>query len=249
MLRPPAPFFFKQGPQAVILLHAYSGSSNDVRLTARFLQRHHYTVYAPIFTGHATADPRDILRDGSPQQWWQDTQAAIETVKGAGYQQIAIFGLSLGGIFATRALEMDPSLVGGGVFSSPIITSRQTNVPRQFPKMARHVYRQQQLPEDQMTEQLNWIEGHLPIQLGQINQFVDQVQTDLGRIQVPFFIAQGGRDEMISAQSGQQLMDALERQGKTVSYHYYPDATHVLTVNSAHQELEAAILSYLTTIF
>jgi Esterase/lipase len=51
VLRQPTPFFFEQGPQAVILLHAYSGSSNDVRLLARFLQRHDYTVYAPIFTG------------------------------------------------------------------------------------------------------------------------------------------------------------------------------------------------------
>lgn len=249
MLRQPTPFFFEQGPQAVILLHAYSGSSNDVRLLARSLQRHNYTVYAPIFTGHATDDPRDILREGSPEQWWRDTQAAIKAVRAAGYQQIAVFGLSLGGIFATRALEVDRELVGGGVFSSPIITNQHTNVPQQFPRMARHVYRQQDLSEDQIKTRLAWIREQLPIQLGQINQFVTGVQANLNHVKSPFFIAQGGQDEMISAQSGLQLKQALEQTGQVVDYHFYETASHVLTVNTAHQQLETDVLSYLTTIF
>lgn len=67
MIRKPTPLFFEQGPHAVILLHAYSGSSNDMRLLARRLESENYTVLAPIFTGHATGDPADILREGSPQ--------------------------------------------------------------------------------------------------------------------------------------------------------------------------------------
>ncbi|MCF7523307.1 hypothetical protein L3X07_08475 [Levilactobacillus brevis] len=65
----------------MILLHAYSGSSNDMRLLARRLQSENYTVLAPIFSGHATGDPADILRQGSPQQWWQDTQTAIANLR------------------------------------------------------------------------------------------------------------------------------------------------------------------------
>ena len=47
----PEPFFFEAGPRAVLLLHAYTGSANDVRLLRRFLERNGYTVYAPNFTG------------------------------------------------------------------------------------------------------------------------------------------------------------------------------------------------------
>ena len=33
----PEPFFFEAGPRTVLLLHAYTGSANDVRLLGRFL--------------------------------------------------------------------------------------------------------------------------------------------------------------------------------------------------------------------
>ncbi|MDN6355119.1 MAG: carboxylesterase, partial [Lactiplantibacillus plantarum] len=32
MLKQPEPFFFEHGQHAVILLHAYAGSANDVRM-------------------------------------------------------------------------------------------------------------------------------------------------------------------------------------------------------------------------
>lgn len=45
----------------MLLLHAYSGSPNDVRMLARYLEKSEYTVYAPLFTGHGTLAPQDIL--------------------------------------------------------------------------------------------------------------------------------------------------------------------------------------------
>ncbi|WP_373748590.1 alpha/beta hydrolase, partial [Jeotgalibaca porci] len=50
----PQPFLFEAGPRAVLLLHAYTGSANDVRMLGRHLQREGYTVYAPNFSGHAS---------------------------------------------------------------------------------------------------------------------------------------------------------------------------------------------------
>ncbi|GAB7168388.1 hypothetical protein TUA1478L_03840 [Lactiplantibacillus plantarum] len=47
MLKQPEPFFFEHGQHAVILLHAYAGSANDVRMLARALEREDYTVYGP----------------------------------------------------------------------------------------------------------------------------------------------------------------------------------------------------------
>lgn len=249
MVRQPTAFFFQEGPQAVILLHAYSGSSNDVRLLARFLQRHNYSVYAPIFTGHATSDPRDILTEGSVQRWWQDTLAAINHVSQAGFSEIAIFGLSLGSIFAAKALEERSDLAGGGVFASPIASNNETNVPTQFPRMAKKVYQQQQLATVEIATNLAWIKQQLPAQLEAINQFNRVVEANLIKIKRPFFIAQGGKDEMINPKSGIRLAQRLHQQGKITDYHFYDDASHVLTVNSAHQQLEQDLLSYLTTIF
>jgi len=37
----PKPFYFDNGPKAVVLLHSFSGTSTDMRLLGRFLERHY----------------------------------------------------------------------------------------------------------------------------------------------------------------------------------------------------------------
>lgn len=250
MLKRPEPFFFEHGDNAVILLHAYSGSANDVRLLARALERENYSIYAPQFSGHATGDPRDILRDGSPEQWWQDTQQAISFVRQKGYTKISIFGLSLGGIFATMALENDSALLGGGVFSSPILPSAHSNVPAMFMTLSARQFAQQGLTTVEQQRVLASLQPASQEQLAAITRFTaNQVQAHLTQLTRPFFIGQGGQDELIDAMVAPRLRDQLTAQGLAVDYHWFAAAGHVITVNRAHHELEQAVLTYLKTIY
>ncbi|KRK86562.1 esterase lipase [Levilactobacillus koreensis JCM 16448] len=218
-----------------------------MRLLARRLESEHYTVLAPIFAGHATGDPADILREGSPQRWWQDTQDAIAFLRQRGYQQIAIFGLSLGGLFATRALQMDATLLGGGTIASPVIFKGQTNVPSAFIEMARAAYAAQHLSAEELAQRLAWLQAHLDAQLTAIQAFADTTATHLDRIKQPVFIAQGDADQMIDPRSGKWLADAYPT--NQIDFHEYAGAGHVLTVNAAHHALETDILTFLHTIF
>jgi len=250
VLKRPEPFFFEHGENAVILLHAYSGSTNDVRILARALERENYSIYAPQFSGHATGDPWDILRQGSPEQWWQDTQQAISFVRQKGYTKISVFGLSLGGIFATLALENDPDLLGGGVFSSPILPSDHSNVPAMFMSLSARQFKQQGLTETAQQQALTALEPASQAQLKAISQFTaEQVQAHLSQLTRPFFIGQGGQDELIDAKVASRLRDQLQSQGLAVDYHWFANAGHVITVNQAHHELEHAVLTYLKTIY
>ena len=245
---PGEPFYFNGGRPAVILLHAYSGNSNDVRMLGRALQKHGYTVYAPVFTGHG-GDPCRILRDGDPAVWWEDTQLAIRRLRDSGHDQLAIFGLSLGGLFATRALENDAQLNGGGIFASPITSWGRSNVPDYFPRLAMNYYRKEQTPSAMVTTKMAWIKEHLPAQLAAIQAMSKQLDANLDQLHCPFFIAQGGRDEMIDPNSGGQLADRLRAQRTPVDYHFYPNAIHLLTVNTAHRQLFSDVLDYLQTLF
>lgn len=241
-------FYFNGGRQGVILLHAYSGNSNDVRMLGRELQKNGYTVYGPLFTGHG-GDPVRIIRDGDPEEWWADTQVAIRRLRDNGISQLAVFGLSLGGLLATRALENDPGLAGGGIFASPITTWGASNVPAYFPKLALDYYRREKTPADEVRTKMAWIKDHLPDQLAKIQAMSRELDDHLPNIRHPFFIAQGGKDEMIDPQSGQQLARRLTAQGTPVDYHFYPGATHLLTVNTAHRQLFTDVLKYLQKLF
>lgn len=247
MIQLPKPFFFEGGSQAVILLHAYASNANDVRMLGRYLQRQGYTILGPMFTGHGTGEPADILSKGSPAAWWQDTQRAIQFLRDKQYERICIFGLSLGGIFAMRALEQDTGLLGGGAFSSPIISSHKNNLTPEFVKLAKATYKTMGVAGEPEQQRLNWLTAHLPAQLSQIDQFAGTVADDLSRVQQPAFIAQGGQDELIDSQKAYTLRDALIN--SRVSFHYYEDAGHVITVNSAHHQLEQDLTAYLKRIF
>jgi len=250
MLKQPEPFFFEHGDQVVILLHAYSGSANDVRMLARVLERANYSVYAPQFTGHATGDPRDIVTQGSPAKWWEDTQRAISFVRQKGYTKVSIFGLSLGGLFATLALADDPELLGGGIFSSPVLPTATTAVAAMFIQRSRQLLTRQHLDAAAQTPIIAALKPAVAAQLTAVGQFTRTViQPQLAHLTRPYFIAQGGQDELIDATGAARLRDQLQTQGLPVDYHWYPTAGHVLTVNAAHHQLEQAVLTYLKTIY
>ena len=94
------PFFFKHGKRAVLLLHGFTGTSADVRMLGRFLEKQGYTSLAPHYKGHGV-DPEELIHTG-PDEWWQDVLQGYQELKDAGYDQIAVAGLSLGGVFSLK---------------------------------------------------------------------------------------------------------------------------------------------------
>lgn len=242
MFSRPEPFYFKHGPHGIILLHAFASNPNDVRLLARKLERLNYSVYAPMLTGHGTGDFTDILVNANPRVWQVDVQRAIEFMRSEQMESVSIFGISLGGIFATWALEQDSTLLMGGAFGSPIVSDDNFNVHNMFMQMAEADYKQQKMPEPLMTEKLSWLAEHVDDQLNEIANFTHEVAGNLAKIKQPYFVAQGTSDEIINPNSGKRLSDAM--QGMNIQFHEY-DAGHMLTVNGAHHQLENDLIAFL----
>lgn len=232
---------------AVILLHAYTGSSSDMRLVALALNQAGYPVLVPHFTGHATAEPLDILQKGNVELWWQDTVVAIQKLQDQGYDQIACFGLSLGSLFALKAILTKPVVVGGGVISAPLFTKDLSAVTRKFPQYAQKVYRYTDRDQSTVATKLAQIKELLPQQLAQVKALAAQEQAALDQLAKPLFIAQGGADEIVDPQGALTLKAKLK--DKLISWHWYPEARHVLTVNRAHQQLQKDMLTFLAQNF
>ncbi|AMB98787.1 hypothetical protein AWM75_01710 [Aerococcus urinaehominis] len=242
----PQPFLFnsEDAKRAILLLHAYTGSANDVRMLGRALNRAGYTVYAPHLSGHATADVFDLV-DFSASQWVADGQAAYEKLKNQGYQEIAIFGLSLGGVIATQLVINNPEVLAGGVFCSPIMTEdlKQTQVPSQFVQYTKQVLKAQEFNQMDIERALEKIQPGLEQTLNSINSLQAQIRQDLEKISCPFFIADAGQDELISHQSGADLNKVLVN--AQTDYHHYPESGHVVTVGPTRRQLEADLITFL----
>lgn len=241
----PKPLFTENGSRAVLLLHAYSGSSNDVRMLSRCLEKENYTVYSPNFSGHATFSPENIL-EKTTVDWWQDTLDAVQFLKEKGYQQIAIFGLSMGGIFTMGALtERIEGLIGGGFFCSPIFPVKN-NVPENFVRYSETILKAAGVSEAERTARLAKIKESAYVQLNDIEAYSKKTAARLGEVTVPIFMAQAGKDEMVDAMGVYKTAQTLAQTRFTLNW--YPNSGHVITVGPDHKQLEQDVVNFLTTL-
>ncbi len=242
----PQSFYFKKGNKAILLLHAYSGSANDVRMLGRVLEKSEYTVYAPMFSGHGTLDPNEILAAG-PTIWWQDVRQSLAFLQEEGFEEVAVFGLSMGGIFATALIEEFPQIViGGGSFCSPIIPTTKENILVNFLDYSKKVLSYQQTTDEIVTQQLAQMEPKIQAQLKEIQTFSASIAQKLKTIHVPIFLAQAGKDQMIDPNGFYAIQKELQ-QTRTIAI-WYAKSGHVLTVSEEHKQLEEDVLAFLNTL-
>lgn len=242
----PKDLFFEAGNRAVILFHAYTGSTVDVRRTARALQKAGYTVYAPNFTGHATGSIENVLKAG-PEVWHQDSKDAFKFLHDKGYEEVAAFGLSLGGAFALRTAIDGYCPIGAGLFSSAIMESmHDSNIFKTFLGFAREEKKRKGLPEEQIEKELDAISEKVPSQLDANDHFFKGIQEDLDRLTVPFYIAESGKDELITPDSGKNL--AREIHNAAVTLHTFPESTHVITIGPEFVEFQNTVIDFLNDL-
>lgn len=248
-LKMPEDFNLTGDKAAVLLLHAYTGTTADIRLVAGALNRAGYDVTGFNFAGHATFDPTNILINGNPNLWEQQAIEHLQAIQQKFGDNVFVFGLSLGGIYAMDLLEKFPNLRGGGVFSSPIMRGddiNSSNLINSFFEYAQIVQSYDQNHSDgEKQEKMTYLHDHLREQLDEIRTFQLQVRQNLAAITAPIFIAQGDQDEIIDANLAKELSQNLPN-AKSVDLKWYQGASHVLTTNTAKKDLINDVLQFIT---
>lgn len=243
MYQAPKPFFFanEQATKAVVMFHGYAGSTNDMRMLARSLQRQNYAVYCANFAGHGTGEPRDILTKNI-DDWLQDARDAVSYVRDRGYKEVAVCGLSLGGLIATWMLAECKDIKTGIAISAPYIMQVTEHFYDQFIYYANLAYRAQGLAETTIMANDQALRLAVPKQIEEITHLSEMVNKRAGEIYQPMLLAQGEADNMLNLGSAATFASYLPMEP---TIQYYPDAGHVLTVNEAHHALEADVLHFL----
>jgi carboxylesterase len=233
--------YFKKGKRAILLLHAYTGSYNDVRMLGRFLEKENYTILAPLFSGHGTNNAQDILAK-DPEVWWKDTQKALSFLGTEGFKEIAVLGLSMGGVFALRALEQYDHLIGGGAFCSPLIVDRPNTIHPNFLLYAKNIWQKSQGEplSEQMLQQLTTDSLR---QLNEIEQFAKRTFENLPQIKKPVFLAQAGNDQLVDPEGIHQVVQNLKQ--TRYNLQWYPNSGHVITIGVDRKEFERDVLNFI----
>lgn len=239
----PKPFFFKKGPRAVILLHGFTGNSADVRMLGRFLETNGYTSIAPHYAGHGVA-PEELV-DTGPVDWWKDVEQAYDTLIEEGYTEIAVAGLSLGGVFSLKLGYTKP--IKGIVSMCAPMNMKSTDLMYQGVLKYARDYKNYEGKSDELIEKEIEAFQEKPMEsLADLRDLVADVKEHVDHIYAPLFVVQGRLDTVIDLDSANIIYDNSESTDKQIKW--YENSGHVITLDKEKKQLHEDIFTFLESL-
>lgn len=239
----PKPFFFKAGPRAVLLLHGFTGNSADVRMLGRFLETKGYTSIAPHYAGHGVAPER--LVDTGPDDWWKDVEQAYNTLMEEGYTDIAVAGLSLGGVFSLKLGYTKP--IKGIVTMCAPMTMKTTDLMYQgVLKYAREYKRFEGKSNELIEKELEAFQQKPMESLTDLRELVADVRQHVDHVYAPLLVVQGELDTVIDIDSANVIYDNSESTDKKIKW--YENSGHVITLGKEKKQLHEDIYTFLESL-
>lgn len=234
----PKPFMFEAGERAVLLLHGFTGNSSDVRMLGRYLQERGYTCHAPIYKGHGVP-PEELVTTG-PRDWWKDVLMGYDLLKSKGYQEIAVAGLSLGGVFS---LKVGYTLPVKGIITmcAPMSFKSVDTMNEGVLKYAREYKKREGKDAKQIELEMSRLE---PMQtLEALQELITGVRESLSNIQTPTFVVQARQDEVINPESAEIIYNEIKESNKQLKW--YEKSGHVITLDKEKQQLHEDVHRFL----
>jgi len=239
----PKPFTFEAGPRAVLLLHGFTGHSADVRMLGRFLEKKGYTSHAPIYRGHGV--PPEELIQSNPEQWWEDVQEALQHLKELGYEEIAVAGLSLGGVLGLK-LAYSTQLTAVIPMCAPMYFDNQTQLTVGFESFSKEYKQLEQKSEDEIEKEVNILMKESVGLFEKLKETIEEVKENIDTIYTPIFVVQAGKDQIINPESATYIYENVESDRKETKW--YKESTHVITLDKQKEELYEDIYQFLESL-
>ncbi|MEH7237654.1 alpha/beta hydrolase [Bacillus sp. JJ1562] len=233
----PKPFFLKGGDKAVLLLHSFTSNTRDVKELGKFLHMNGFSCYAPVYEGHGLS-PEQLVST-NPKEWWRSVEEGYHFLIKEGYAQIAVIGISLGGIFA---LNIGQTFKVNGIVTMSVPYKREiSSLKGRLLKYARAFKQFEGKDEKEISIELDQLEKS-PCLINFKNH-IDTTMEGIERINQPIRIMYGELDESLYKESAIYIHDRVSTNDKSI--HSYPNSTHLMTLGSDQKFINKDILSFL----
>ncbi|WP_096190191.1 alpha/beta hydrolase [Evansella halocellulosilytica] len=239
-VKQPKPFTLEGGNRAVLLLHGFTGNSADVRMLGRFLNNKGYTCHAPHMKGHGVP-PEELVHTG-PKDWWEDVVNAYNHLKGMGHEEIAVCGLSLGGVFS---LKLGYTLPVKGIIPmcAPMYIKSEETMYQGVLEYARKYKKWEGKAEEQIEEEMEKFKETPMNTLKALRELNQEVRENVNMIYAPTFVVQARHDEMINTDSANIIYNEVQSDLKDLKW--YEESGHVITLDKERDELHEDIYAFL----
>ncbi|WP_062109248.1 alpha/beta hydrolase [Bacillus niameyensis] len=239
-IKPPQPFTFKAGKRAVLLLHGFTGNSADVRMLGRYLENQGYTCHAPQYKGHGVP-PEELVHTG-PDDWWEDVMNGYQFLKDNGHEEIAVAGLSLGGVFSLK-LGYTVPIKGIIPMCAPMYFKSEKSMYDGILKYAKEYKQFEGKSKEQIEEEMENFRKTPMNTLKSLQHLISDVRDQVETIYAPLFVVQARHDEMINPNSANIIYEETESTYKDIKW--YENSTHVITLGPEKETLHEDIYRFL----
>lgn len=239
----PKPFFIEKGKRAVLLLHGFTGTSADVRMLGRFLEKKGYTSLAPHYRGHGVP-PEELIRTG-PEQWWEDVLSGYNTLIEAGYDEIAVAGLSLGGVFSLK-MGYNKPLKGIVTMCAPMSMRTTDLMYEGVLSYAKEYKKYEGKDEKTIAQEVQALRQHSMPSLADLRELIYDVRNHIDHIYAPLFVVQGSLDDVINPDSANVIFEGAESPIKQMKW--YEESGHVITLGPEKVQLHEDIFEFLESL-
>ncbi|WP_312452907.1 alpha/beta fold hydrolase [Exiguobacterium sp.] len=234
---------YLEGPgPAVLLLHSFTGSANEMRGLARFLHAAGYTCYAPNYAGHGESPER--LFATTIEDVWQSAQVGLSFLQDRGHKDIFLVGQSLGGVMALRLAEQS-GCAGLVLLSTPVLERTIAGLEH---RVRRYTERYFQFDDRSPEWIADFVDRHFPRpekDLRALQQFILDTGIVLPKITQPIALFLGALDDAVYHASLERIETTVSsRDQKKV---LLPNSKHLLTLDRDKQRLFEEILVFLKT--
>ncbi|MGG3555345.1 carboxylesterase [Peribacillus frigoritolerans] len=237
------PFTFEGGKRAVLLLHGFTGNSADVRMLGRYLEKQGYTCHAPHYEGHGVP-PEELVKTG-PEDWWKDVMMGYDFLKSKGHEEIAVAGLSLGGVFSLK-LGYTVPIKGIVTMCAPMYIKSEEMMFKGVLEYAREFKKYEGKTQEQIELEMDLLADKPMNTLKALQELITDVREHVDLIYAPTFVVQGRHDDVINPKSADIIIDSIESPVKKIKW--YEDSGHVITLDKQKDELHEDVLEFLESL-
>ncbi len=234
------PFTFKAGKRAVLLLHGFTGNTADVRMLGRFLEKRGYTCHAPLYKGHGV--PPEVLVQTGPDDWWKDVMDGYQLLKSMGYEEIAVAGLSLGGVFSLK-LGYTVPIKGIIPMCAPMYIKSEDVMYEGILEFAREYKQREGKTGEQIEREIDEYKKTPMNTLKALQTLISGVRQNIDMIYAPTFVVQARVDDMINTNSANIIYNEIESHIKKIKW--YEESGHVITLDKERDQLHEDIYQFL----
>ncbi|MGM8215275.1 alpha/beta hydrolase [Bacillaceae bacterium W0354] len=242
-IKKPETFTFEAGDRAVLLLHGFTGNSADVRMLGRFLEKKGYTCHAPIYEGHGE-EPEKLI-DSDADQWWQDALQGYEHLQRLGYEEIAVAGLSLGGVLSLK-LAINKPVKGVIPICAPVFFDNVEELSKGFKHFASEYKQLEQKDDEQIGQEVHELMENSRHMFQTLNKLIKDVHSQIEYIYAPTLVLQAEEDEMINMDSANYIYEKVQSDQKDIIW--YEGAPHVITLSDYKDQVHEDVFQFLQSL-